>query len=723
MIENISNFFIGILLFLDGIIYSLISWVYQIILVICQIDILDNSYEIDALVNRIYVIIGVIVLFLVAYSLLKSMVNPDDALKNKKGPVNIIKDIIISIVLIALVPTIFSFATRFQTAILTENTIGKVILGTSSNKTGETSEETIEDGGITIAANLLQAFLHPNYNLCTQNNDYTYDCSNVEIATKNTIGWIPVVSFFVNVNGGYNNFDSIWESVLETGNFLSISSFAYSISHESNVTYYFIISTVAGAFTFFVLLVYCIDVAIRTVKLAVYQLIAPLPILSRIIPGEQGNKVFNNWIKATLSTYVEVFIRLAILFFAILLIKLVVQNLPTLLIGGGFISGNASFTVYLFAQVFIIIGIILFVKQAPQILKDITGLDSGKYGKSLIKGIGAMASMFGGGATAAIRSVVNDKDKPMARRLGRGALAGLSGGARGLRQGAKTEKFGDIPKAAGTAASNALGARAKREAAGGWGNYLSQWVDNKKNDAIGWASGSFEAQQKMLEQVNEFVKDAKAVKSTSEGFVRDKKNLFKYGENDALGEKEIEVDSGRKDENGKAIMEKKIVPRAIITQATTLSELDAMIQTLKSSGDVEDAKVAAALESKMNQKIKAIGKGLAAVSIDRSKAAEFDAQFSSAASKGILNEAMVALDQTESAYEIVQKKFVANQALDSVQSFKNDPEIKEKYNGNLTTDNVSKLSDYLESQSSKIQENIKMEQERRKASSGGKDKK
>ena len=112
MIENISNFFIGILLFLDGIIYSLISWVYQIILVICQIDILDNSYEIDALVNRIYVIIGVIVLFLVAYSLLKSMVNPDDALKNKKGPVNIIKDIIISIVLIALVPTIFSFATR-----------------------------------------------------------------------------------------------------------------------------------------------------------------------------------------------------------------------------------------------------------------------------------------------------------------------------------------------------------------------------------------------------------------------------------------------------------------------------------------------------------------------------------------------------------------------------------------------------------------------------------
>ena len=47
----------------------------------------------------------------------------------------------------------------------------------------------------------------------------------------------------------------------------------------------------------------------------------------------------------------------------------------------------------------------------------------------------------------------------------------------------------------------------------------------------------------------------------------------------------------------------------------------------------------------------------------------------------------------------------------------------EEYGGRLTPDNVSKLADYLESQSSKIQENIKLEQERRKAASPkGKDK-
>mgnify|MGYP005773379889 CR=1 FL=1 len=714
--EAILNFFIGVLLFLDSIVYSLISWVYQIILVLCQVDVLNNSFEIDALINRVYAIIGVVVLFLLAYSLLKSMVNPDDALKGKKSPVTIIKDVIISIVLIALIPTIFDFAMNFQTSILQNNTLGKIILGSTTVTerdengnvvTEENSTDVIRNGGTTIASNVLRAFLHPNYSNCTvdETSDTGYDCSNIMIE-QSAYG----------VRGSVT-FDDFWRNTVEAGSIGAITDLSNNIV-DGGVTYYYIISTVAGVFVLFVLLSYCFDIALRLIKLAVYQLIAPLPILARIMPGEQGGKVFSNWIKATISTYVEVFIRLAILFFAILIIKIVVQNFPSVF--NGIFGGSEGFTVRLFAQLFIIIGIILFIKQAPGMIKDITGLDGGKFGKSFIRGIGMLGATFGGGATAAIRSVVNDTDKPIAQRLGRGALAALSGGARGLRQGAKTEKLGDVPKAAGTAASNTLSSRARREAAGGWGNYLSQWVDNKKSDAIGWASGSFEAQQKMLEQVNEFVKDAKAVKSTSEGFIRDKKYLFKYGANEEFGEKEIEVDSGRKDEKGNAIMEKKIVPRARITQDTTLSELDAMIQTLKSSGDVEDAKVAAALESKMNQKIKAIGKQLTAVSVDRSKAAEFDAQFSSAASKGIVSEAMVALDQTKSAYEIVQKKFAANQALEGVQNFKND----EVDGGNLTTDNVSKLADYLESQSSKIQENIKMEQERRKTASpkGGKDK-
>lgn len=704
--DAIATFFYYILLWLNAIIYSFISFVYQIFLVLAQGGQLFDDRVIDGLTSRIYVIIGVVVLFLVAYSLLKSMVNPDEALKGKKSAVTIVKDVIISIVLIAIVPYIFEFAFQFQNSLLINNTIGKIIAGTTDD--GSESENKIRNGGYIMASTVWQAFLYPADGYCRTRNE---ELNGVFEGTTDECEVLEVDG---------STYGELWERAEENTTFFELASLGKFIV-KGQLNYLFIIDSIVGVLVLFVLVIYCIDMAIRLVKLAVFQLIAPIPIFARIIPNEQANKVFGNWLKATISTFVEVFIRIAILYFAILIITTTIESIDDIIFKS--FNGSASIMVVGVAKVLLIVGIILFVKQAPQILKDITGLDSGKYGKSLIKGIGTMATTFGGGTTAAIRSVVNDKDKPIAQRLGRGALAGLSGSARGFRQGTKTEKFGDIPKAAGTAASNALGARARREAAGGWGNYLSQWIENKKSDAMGWASGSFEAQQKMLEQVNEFVKDAKAVKSTSEGFIREKKYLFKYGENDELGTKEIEVDSGLKDKNGKAIIEKRIVPRVRITQDTTLSELDAMIQTLKSSGDVEDAKIAAALESKMNQKIKTIGKQLAAVSIDRSKATEFDAKFSSAASKGILSEAKVALDQTESAYEIVQKKFVANQALDGVQGFKNDQEIMEEYGGRLTTDNVSKLADYLESQSSKIQENIKLEQERRKAASPkGKDK-
>ena len=700
--DAIATFFYYILLWLNAVIYSFISFVYQIFLVLAQGESILDDRVINGLTSRIYVIIGVIILFLVAYSLLKSMVNPDEALKGKKSAVTIVRDVIISIVLIAIVPYVFEFAFQFQNSLLINNTIGKIIAGTPDD--GSETETTIRNGGYVMASTIWQAFLYPADGYCRtliEEQNGVFDVTNEPCEVLEVDGY---------------TYGELWENAKQSTTFFELTNLGRFIV-KGQVNYMFIIDTAVGVFVLFVLVIYCIDMAIRLVKLAVFQLIAPIPIFARIIPNEQVNKIFGNWVKATLSTFVEVFVRIAILYFAILIITTSIDSIDDIIFKS--FNGSASIMVVGVAKVLLIVGIVLFVKQAPQILKDITGLDSGKYGKSLIKGIGAMAATFGGGATASIRSVVNDTDKPMAQRIKRGALAGLSGGARGFRQGAKTDKLGDIPKAAGTAASDALGARARREAAGGWGNYLSQWVDNKKNDAIGWASGSFEAQQKMLEQVNEFVKDAKAVKSTSEGFIRDKKYLFKYGANEEFGEKEIEVDSGRKDENGKAIMEKKIVPRARITQDTTLSELDAMIQTLKSSGDVEDAKVAAALESKMNQKIKTIGKQLAAVSVDRSKAAEFDAQFSSAASKGIVSEAMVALDQTKSAYEIVQKKFAANQALEGVQNFKND----EVDGGNLTTGNVSKLADYLESQSSKIQENIKMEQERRKAANPkGKDK-
>ena len=57
---DIIQALVSILLFLDSLIYSLINWVYQIILILCQVDILNNTFEVQGLINRLYVIIGVL---------------------------------------------------------------------------------------------------------------------------------------------------------------------------------------------------------------------------------------------------------------------------------------------------------------------------------------------------------------------------------------------------------------------------------------------------------------------------------------------------------------------------------------------------------------------------------------------------------------------------------------------------------------------------------------
>ena len=95
ILDGIVSVIYGLLLTLDCIIYSFISYIYQLFLVLAngQQGLIDESY-IGDFVGRIYIILGVIMLFLISYSLLKSMINVDEATKGKKSPVNIIKDAI-----------------------------------------------------------------------------------------------------------------------------------------------------------------------------------------------------------------------------------------------------------------------------------------------------------------------------------------------------------------------------------------------------------------------------------------------------------------------------------------------------------------------------------------------------------------------------------------------------------------------------------------------------
>lgn len=482
-LEAIQTGLLWVCLCLDNAVYSLVNFVYQIILVLARVNVFEDTSVIDNFVNRVYIIIGVVALFLLAYSLLKALINPDEGLKGKNSPQKVIVNVLTSIALIAFTPTIFSVAMGFQNSLLEQGTLTGIIVGSSG---AEESAQTISDGGFNLAAGVFQAFFHPNSDYCQYFINSIPGEENINL-TGSGCTELEVL------NGTYT-YSGFWESMSAENSFSRLPELNKDILGK--IDYTWLLSTAVGIFVVIVLVSYCIDIAIRAIKLAAYQLIAPIPILARLLPGDQGSKVFSNWVKACISTYLEVFIRLGILFFVVLIIAALQRN-----IGGLFstFQTDAGFGIGFLAWAFLIVGLIFFIKDFPNIIKEITGLDSSKF--NVLGGAMRTMAAFGGGVTAAVRNW-NDKDHLKGKnnviktmdRLRRAAAGAGSGMIRSTMNRDNVKDFRSMRANARDSANRAFQAHQERIAysdshPGVFGSFKGHMKDTK--DKINyWAHGN-----------------------------------------------------------------------------------------------------------------------------------------------------------------------------------------------------------------------------------------
>lgn len=447
----------GALMMIDGAIYNLICYVYEIFYYLATLNIFTEEHY-QGIVSRIYVILGLFMLFVLAYSLLRAIINPDDFAKGEQSFPNLIKNVLISLVIIILLPTVFSVAFNIQNVVLNNDTIPKLILGV---------DEATEDnsgGGRMIAYYLYKAFLYPNSEVCGSSD--IEDCR----ANINGNGWI-----------GFRNGDPLNEldaDVLNGASFINYKAYSEAV-RDGDLTYLFPISTVAGIFTLYVLLNFCFDMAIRVVKLAFYQIIAPIPVICRIIPGGSMKDVFSKWVKQIVSIFLEVFIRIGVLAICIYLINIVVDAYEAGLPG----IDSLGVTQKPIVLALIIMGIVIFMKQAPQILGDLLNLktDGMKLGlmDKLAMGGGLLAgAVAGGGLTTFARNAVTARrnfnaTKGQGFKARAGALAGgaasifagtVSGAARSGVGARGAKNFRDMAGAAGKGAADATAARDRRKA-------------------------------------------------------------------------------------------------------------------------------------------------------------------------------------------------------------------------------------------------------------------
>lgn len=567
---NIWNFLMALLsyifLMIDSVVYAIVNKLYVLFLAIAQFKIFDDRIM-QNIINRAYIVVGVISLFIIAYALLSAIINPDTSGKNDKGFSKIVRNFIIAVIGIAMVPTIFNWFYYFQKIVLCNNTIPRLLLksdtgtsdddSTASDIEKATSNIDYAEIGPEFSTYLFQSFFFPS-SINTGDKDINIDeaIESIKILYKNQNNgaepsdemiqnWqerlqklkeqsgsdadIEDAAKTVYVSKGADNWVSRalgWASTMSAGSGLGaipsvifgggsrlaawlgalLDSDKYTLNdaYESakagnsfwdsfrlfilgdsvgdnnsvangGVTYLFIFSTIAGGYCAYVLLNMCIDIALRAVKLGYLEIIAPFTVMTVVLPGKDS--VFKTWKDKTISCALEVFARVFIMSFTIL----IVRTVPFILKPSSVFCGTkiGLFTLLLL-RALVYCGILTFAKKAPKFFSEVTGIksDGFKLGimdklkeSGVLQGLGAV----GGGITAGVRNMAPGVAKGFATGGLGGAVmggikslpSGLAGAASGTRRGwnkAKdAKKWSDVRTAAGDAADEAMEAKLKRQ--------------------------------------------------------------------------------------------------------------------------------------------------------------------------------------------------------------------------------------------------------------------
>lgn len=300
--EALSLIFIR---FIDYCVYSLLAYTYNIYVGLTKLDLFGGNNEAaKALYNnfssQIYRTIAIVMIFIFAYRLLLYIMDPDGSKMPSVKTSKFIKGILLSVVLVIVAPVIFKYMGMFQFHVVSEDTIPNIILDTNA---------TNINPGKQLAMITLMGFYHPyetTYNTFVDAGDAT-ECSQI-IKTVNdndiTERWSERMMEWCE-SEGYAPTELLEDDELRKA--------IGDDDSASGVEYFWVICTACGVIVIYFILMYAIAVGTRAVRLGVLQLIAPIPILMRMF----DKKYFDPWFGEIKKTYLELFVRIAIIAFTI----------------------------------------------------------------------------------------------------------------------------------------------------------------------------------------------------------------------------------------------------------------------------------------------------------------------------------------------------------------------------------------------------------------------
>ena len=463
---------------LDRPAYWLLGIMYQLFFNVASADLFSND-TIMKFYGRVQLILGVFMMFKLALIILKGIVEPEGFFGGKKGDSSagsFITKVITGLIILTLMMPIsipgasneyeiqinnngilFGTLYSLQHRLLANNTLGRFILGNddmAEDYTNDTDE--LKKSARIFTSSILKGFYR--INLLPENERPKHEEGKDDAVFNDNRVCKDIDD---DVLKAYTRLDADPGEIIGMVNLTcegdaqsggAFSALLGVISPKlAGKTYYVFsympfISMIVPLIFVFILLSFTIDVAVRAVKLAVLRLIAPIPIISYMDPKGSKDSAFNSWVKTLTSTYLDLFIRLAAVYFAIFLIQDMIVN--------GVVINHGSGVIGIISLILIWIGIFIFAKQAPKFIKDVLGLkgDGGKLfggfgelGAALGMGAGIVGSI--GSARAGYRaSLEADKtrqsygenvDPNSFLNRGKHLLAGIAGGLGGGYAGVK----------------------------------------------------------------------------------------------------------------------------------------------------------------------------------------------------------------------------------------------------------------------------------------------
>lgn len=459
--------------FLNRGVYFLLGIMYQIFFNVASAQLFESE-TIKNFYGRIQLIIGVFMVFKLAVSILQGIMSPDQFSDPKSGFGNFITRVVVALALLTvLVPInvpdvenansfekyinnnglLFGTLYSLQERILSNNTLGRLILGTTDEATSTSSADDsgmseadrqtamLERSSRIFASTILKGFLRINL-LPTEirESDSETDSQNWYCGANLSGTASEALQAYMQLDIDPSTLlsdevlhadceinDNILTSLANgASNIPIIGALFENFGGNSRYVFWFdgFFALIVGIVFLVILVGFTVDIAIRSIKLAILRLIAPIPVISYIEPkSSKDGGMFSSWVKALTSTYLDLFLRLAIVYFVIFLIQDMIVN--------GFVINEAGGMVGIISFIFIMLGLFFFAKMAPKFIKDALGLKGAGMSNIGLSGmLGGIGALVGGGgikgagaamitgATGAAEAAAQGKPAPPAWQTG-----------------------------------------------------------------------------------------------------------------------------------------------------------------------------------------------------------------------------------------------------------------------------------------------------------------